>query len=119
MTIAAMKQALEALYMANTRQWPENKIGAAINTLSAALAEPEQEPVAWRFHDGEMWCYVNHLVDLPAHKFEPLYTHPVDDTALLRQALEALETFQKISDFTPAQGVHAITALRERLGEKT
>jgi hypothetical protein len=42
-----------------------------------------------------------------------------DDTALLRQALEALETFQKISDFTPAQGVHAITALRERLGEKT
>jgi hypothetical protein len=42
-----------------------------------------------------------------------------DDTALLRQALEALETFQKISDFTPAQGIHAITALRERLGEKT
>jgi hypothetical protein len=42
-----------------------------------------------------------------------------NDTALLRQALEALETFQKISDFTPAQGVHAITALRERLGEKT
>jgi uncharacterized protein YPO0396 len=41
-----------------------------------------------------------------------------DDTALLRQALEALETFQKISDFTPAQGVHAITALKERLGEK-
>jgi hypothetical protein len=45
--------------------------------------------------------------------------HPADDTALLRQALEALLTFQQISDFTPAQGVHAITALRERLGEKT
>lgn len=42
-----------------------------------------------------------------------------DDTSLLRQALEALLTFQQISDFTPAQGVHAITALRERLGEKT
>lgn len=41
------------------------------------------------------------------------------DTALLRQVLEALETFQQISDFTPAQAVHAIAALRARLGEKT
>jgi hypothetical protein len=48
MNIEAMKQALEALWMANTRQWPENKIGAAINALSAAIAEAEkQEPVAY------------------------------------------------------------------------
>ena len=40
------------------------------------------------------------------------------NTALLRQALEALETFQQISDFTPAQAVYAITALRERLGQE-
>ena len=54
-----------------------------------------------------------------AHILRQAYSQPdQDDTALLRQALEALETFQKISDFTPAQGVHAITALRERLGEK-
>ena len=46
--IEAMKQALEALYMANTREWPENKIGAAINALSAAIEQAEkQEPVAW------------------------------------------------------------------------
>jgi hypothetical protein len=46
----------------------------------------------------------------------PLYTHPPDDTALLRQALEALEDPWKAS----AEGVaDAITALRERLGEKT
>jgi len=46
--IEAAKQALEALYMANTREWPENKIGAAINALSTAIAEAEkQEPVAW------------------------------------------------------------------------
>jgi hypothetical protein len=42
----------------------------------AALAQEEQEPVAWRFHDGKMWCYVNHLTDLPTPKFEPLYIHP-------------------------------------------
>ncbi len=46
--IEAMKQALEALYMANTCEWPENKIGAAINALSAAIEQVEkQEPVAW------------------------------------------------------------------------
>jgi hypothetical protein len=38
------------------------------------LTQPE--PVAWRFHDGKMWCYVNHLTDLPTPKFEPLYIHP-------------------------------------------
>jgi hypothetical protein len=77
------------------------------------------EPVAWmnvwgdllRHHPAEYGRNDEH------EGWKPLY--PVDDTALLRQALEALETFQKISDFTPAQGVHAITALRERLGEKT
>lgn len=40
--IEAAKQALEALWMANTREWPENKIGAAINALSAAIAEAEK-----------------------------------------------------------------------------
>jgi hypothetical protein len=45
--IEAAKQALEALYMANTREWPENKIGAAINALSATIEQAEkQEPVA-------------------------------------------------------------------------
>ena len=39
-----MQMALEALYMANTREWPENKIGAAINTISARLAEPDPLP---------------------------------------------------------------------------
>ena len=38
--------------------------------------QPEQEPVAWRFHDRNMWCYVDHLTDLPQDKFKPLYTAP-------------------------------------------
>ena len=36
----------------------------------------EHEPVAWRFHDKNMWCYVDHLTNLPQDKFEPLYTAP-------------------------------------------
>jgi hypothetical protein len=51
-----------------------------------------------------------------------LYIHPADDTALLRQALEALRVL-----YTPKQpsakdfdlGFAAIMALRERLGEET
>ena len=35
----------------------------------------------------------------------------------MKQALEALESFREISDFTPAQAVHALTALREALAE--
>ena len=38
--------------------------------------EQRHEPVAWRFHDGKMWCYVNHLTDLSELKFQPLYTRP-------------------------------------------
>jgi len=35
----------------------------------------------------------------------------------LKLALEALESFQEISDFTPAQAVHAITAIKEALAQ--
>ncbi len=61
----------------------------------------------------------------------PVYTHPAhDDTALLRQALEALHNITKhfgftrlhkstLADTTVRGEAHkAITALRERLGEK-
>ncbi len=48
----------------------------------------------------------------------PLYLHPVDDTALLRQALEALEWH--IERGAWGQDLEGLTAaLRERLGEKT
>ena len=53
MTIEAMKQELDALYMANTREWPGNKIGAAINALSAAIEEAEKPVAVWElFADG-------------------------------------------------------------------
>ena len=64
-----------------------------------------------------------------------LYTHPApDDTALLRQALEALESVYTYTDSLicyastvdehPPNAIDgnvrdALTALRERLGEKT
>jgi hypothetical protein len=84
------------------------------------------EPVvAWMFqHEetGRMSYVSNDGMNTPALflSMNPRYTlvcvlygNPVDDTALLRQALEAL----RHDDIQ--QRMKAITALRERLGEKT
>ena len=84
MSIEAMKQALEALWMANTRQWPENKIGAAINALSAAIAEAEkQEPLGY-------WNAVEGWVELPEETHKPVaWVYP-----------EALEAFRQGKPWT-------------------
>lgn len=69
--------------------------------------EPEQKPAIYPEEAFEM--------GLEALAY---YTHPVDDTALLRQALEALETEADHPGVIDEQAVNdAITALRERLGD--
>jgi hypothetical protein len=65
------------------------------------------EPVMWTTLRGKEGLF-------------PLYTHPPDDTALLRQALDCLENH--VMQRTYASGVvicNTAIALRERLGEKT
>ena len=75
------------------------------------------EPVAWTLTEtlekrettttGYLW-FSN-----PQNScWTPLYTHPIDDTALLRRCLNVL-----LNDCDPKADI--ITALRERLGEKT
>ncbi len=79
------------------------------------------EPVAWvkteNFVDDDgLWS--GRIVFNQHGDGMPLYTHPVDDTALLRQALEALEWH--IERGAWGQDLEGLTAaLRERLGEKT
>ncbi len=78
------------------------------------------EPVAWvkteNFVDDDgLWS--GRIVFNQHGDGTPLYTNPVDDTALLRQALEALEQVASAMPFPVARAT--ITALRERLGEKT
>jgi len=110
----AAQQALEAL--------EERYVGAlrdkAMDALRTALAEPEQEPVAC-----VTGAYAGHFTVVPTNPAlvlttgMALYTHPVDDTALLRQALEALEWH--IERGAWGQDLEGLTAaLRERLGEK-
>jgi hypothetical protein len=79
------------------------------------------EPVAWvkteNFVDDDgLWS--GRIVFNQHGDGMPLYTHPIDDTALLRQALEALE-FESSGYCGGEQTERALTALRERLGEKT
>jgi hypothetical protein len=82
------------------------------------------EPVAWMHVQGNF----EEPSHRQLHEFEimrgwkqyPLYTHPIDDTALLRQALDCLENH--VMQRTYAGGVvicNTAIALRERLGEKT
>jgi hypothetical protein len=73
------------------------------------------EPVAWLYRDSWGTLKLSQIMPPPVGAF-PVYTHPVDDTALLRQALEALEQF---AGTKLVRTSNVITALRERLGEKT
>jgi hypothetical protein len=81
------------------------------------------EPVAWvkteNFVDDDgLWS--GRIVFNQHGDGMPLYTRPVDDTTLLRQALEALKQHIQLHDGDCiCQDCAAITALRERLGEKT
>ncbi len=80
------------------------------------------EPVAWvkteNFVDDDgLWS--GRIVFNQHGDGTPLYTNPVDDTALLRQALKALKQHIQLHDGDCiCQDCAATTALRERLGEK-
>ena len=100
-----------------------------------------KDPVAWiaKQEDGGLllwdasYKHIQEGYDLGFNKskrikYYPLYLHPAhDDTALLRQALGQLECntenmskgmSKSIQKLCARENTEAITALRERLGEK-
>jgi hypothetical protein len=95
-----------------------------ITALRTALAEPEQGPVAY-----VSGVYAGHFTVVPTNPAlvlttgMALYTHPVDDTALLRQCLDVMSIVLDDVDWRPKSPTQkvickAITALRERLEGK-
>jgi len=72
--LEAMKQALEAL----ERNAGEFRVEGAKNILREALAQPEQEPVAFRFrHESGTYDYYDTSMEwMPAGECDYLYTHP-------------------------------------------
>jgi hypothetical protein len=102
----AAQQALEALE-ANRANWKEKT--DAIVALRTALAEPEQEPVAWRyelataiFESGEYsgWrCTISEkepcAPENSIRNLQPLYTHPPQRKPLTDEEMKRVcaETF--------------------------
>jgi hypothetical protein len=80
----ALKLALEALGW--TDEWrPQGLKEEAITAIKEALAQPEQEPVAWRYRwsveDGHwVWNYATYIERQKDDRCEPLYTTPPQRT---------------------------------------
>ena len=76
----ALKLALEALRQIDEAiPFPVAKLAQA--AIKEALAQPEQEPVAWRYRmpveDGHfVWNYATYIDDPKDQRCEPLYTTP-------------------------------------------
>ena len=84
---AVLEQALEALEQSETlvpyegfgmlRREAERKHEAAIAALKAALEQPEQEPVAWRYQNANTdHVYLVWEKGTGGRNWTPLYTHP-------------------------------------------
>jgi hypothetical protein len=82
----ALKLALEALGW--TDEWrPQGLKEEAITAIKEALAQPEQEPVAWRAWvskfpqgTGSYWVYVTKPIMKDSVHNQPLYTTPPQRT---------------------------------------
>ena len=77
---AAAQAAYKAMIAAELSDGSKREWDAAVDGLKDALAEPEQEPVAWTtMPEAEDWCFVSLSKD-PTGKLEgkwfPLYTAP-------------------------------------------
>jgi hypothetical protein len=80
----AAQQALQAMdYMLNNGEWYQAQERA--DALRAALEQPEQEPVAWRWRlrsptdapgFAQPWNVTTYYPREQANEIEPLYTRP-------------------------------------------
>ena len=122
----ALKLALEALEQWNT---PLYKRGKAITAIREALAQPEQEPVAWRYRsvspfvgkDGtykvsDGWTLIRKPEKRDAHsamcgmEAEPLYTtppqrKPLTDEEIGRIAGDCLDAWSCARAIEAAHGI--------------
>ena len=119
----AMKLALEAMknQIANVYDTESNaykKCAPAITALEQRLAQPEKEPVAWRYgallyHDKlDAMEFIRTSGD--SYLLEPLYTHPPQRKPLTDEQIADLYfdgfSISKLKDFARAiEAAHGIT----------
>ena len=110
----AMKMALQALNMQTPLDQREFELrNAAIESLRQALAQPEQEPIAWMVYslDGKSVCVTDHPEDFTAtHKALPLYTTPPSlEAAVLAEreaCAEVCENLIKYGEISETQKLY-------------
>jgi len=113
MTRAAMQQALDALESRCGTNADERQPSGAIAALRAALAEPQAEPVAWRFA-ASFWANLKNVPnDLRPH-LTPLYAAPPQ-----RQPLTPLTDEQIDADWREACRMNELTRDMVRAFAKT
>ena len=89
MTQEALKLALEALYPIahNTTDDPRGQADKAITAIKEALAQPEQEPVAWMDADGNVSDNNDHkCFPIPLYTSPPQQEPVIDQSAAIRIA---------------------------------
>jgi hypothetical protein len=72
-------ETLEALSGAENILWVQRRAEIEVEYLRAALAQEEQEPVAWMVYtlDGKSVCVTDNPADFAeGHRALPLYPHP-------------------------------------------
>ena len=114
----AMKLALEALETEVSIDWTNDdefnasaeKMHEAIAALKEALAQPEQEPVAWYYPDGSPdQCTTNKAYAEMEPAWTPLYTYPPQRTEPPQK---------KIWTFWDLSGGDITDAIKAKLKEK-
>jgi len=72
-------EALESMFTLHADDARPKRCGDAISALRAALEQPEQEPVAWRYlYSDGFWRFSNgeRVNGCDPVEAQPLYTHP-------------------------------------------
>jgi hypothetical protein len=118
----ALKLALEALERCvatcfdpyaheQAMSWSEHFVNQTITAIKEALAQPEQEPVAWRAWvskfpqgTGSDWVYVTKPIMKDSVHNQPLYTTPPQRTwiGLTDEEIKALASWWPSYDQMPA-----------------
>ena len=97
MTQEALKLALEALEYRGSESWRKRQ--PAITAIKEALAQPEQEPVAWRWETHNGYAYSEQHYE--GEDGQPLYTTPPQRTWVgltTKEFHEAVEGLEDLED---------------------
>jgi hypothetical protein len=116
----ALNLALDAF---ETSMYPQQKQLQAITAIKEALAQPEQEPVAWRTYTGRGYYIIDATLEeaqknWPDREHQPLYTtppqrKPLTDEEIVLVVAECAASHQH-TDIHFARAIEAAHGIKEK-----